>query len=363
MFLDEACTSNTWHARIKRTIKQVTQIFRRITNRARGVKERELRHFIQAFIHSRIYGAPYHSLTKTQLLTLERLNNEARRIATGLPRYTPIDALNSYSMINIVSDLIEVQMHTQVARLQSASAGRDTLARLEHNVSVLPPLPQQSPSWECISLTDAKPLPRNMGNDQAARRRAYAKRHGKWLRCLKDHSPGGEKSHVFYTNAACIMHLPNFATAWVNEDGTSQGRKLHITKEPGHSTGSELHAILDLIKHLSFQRSSEDRSLKHIYHVFTDSQEAYRACDDAWHTSTVVSHLRQYVSGLRTLGHDFTVHWIPGHSGIPGNERANRLARALLQSAQSGRPSSEDDIEHETDATNKLQPKRSHRSS
>lgn len=240
-------------------------------------------------------------------------------------------------------------MHTQVARLQSTSAGRDTLARLGHNVSVLPPLPQQSPPWECISLTDAKPLPRNMGSDQEARRRAYAKRHGKWLRCLKDHSSGGEKSHVFYTDAACIRHLPNFATAWVNEDGTSQGRKLHITKEPGHSTGAELHAILDLIKHLSFQRGSEDRSLKNAYHVFTDSQEAYRACDDSRHTSTVVSYLRQCISGLRTLGHDFTVHWIPGHSGIPGNEKANRLARALLQSAQSGRPSSDDDIEHETE--------------
>lgn len=154
MFLDEACTSNTWHTRTMRTMKQVMQIFHRITNRARGVKERELLHFIQAFLHSRIlYGAPYHSLTKTQLLTLERLNNEARTIATGLPRYTPIDALNSYSMINTVADLIKVQVHTQVARLQSTSAGRDTLAKLGHDVSVLPPLPQQSPPWECISLT------------------------------------------------------------------------------------------------------------------------------------------------------------------------------------------------------------------
>lgn len=63
-----------------------------------------------------------------------------------------------------------------------------------------------------------------MANDKEARRRAYAKRHGKWLHCLKDHACRGEKRHVFYTDAACIEHLPNFATAWVNKDGTSQGR-------------------------------------------------------------------------------------------------------------------------------------------
>ncbi|KAG0412934.1 hypothetical protein HPB47_009903 [Ixodes persulcatus] len=101
MFIDEKCTANSWYNRTVATTKQ--------------------------------------------LQALERLNHEARRITTGLPRYTPLAALKSCSGINDLTELLETHVHTQEVRLQSTHAGRHTLAMLGHDITNLPDLPQLSP--------------------------------------------------------------------------------------------------------------------------------------------------------------------------------------------------------------------------
>ncbi|KAH6921270.1 hypothetical protein HPB50_027745 [Hyalomma asiaticum] len=83
-----------------------------------------MKHFVQAFIHSRImYGAFYHPITRTQLQSLERLNNEARRVITGLPKYTPLPALKSCSALGDIADLMSMHEVTQVTRVQSRMQG------------------------------------------------------------------------------------------------------------------------------------------------------------------------------------------------------------------------------------------------
>lgn len=60
-----------------------------------GVRECEMTPFIQFFVVSRLlYGLPYHSANRTQILDLDRLINEARTLITGLPRFTRLDALS-----------------------------------------------------------------------------------------------------------------------------------------------------------------------------------------------------------------------------------------------------------------------------
>lgn len=90
-----------------------------------------MRQIVQALLVSRIvYGLPYHPVNRTQKLALERLLNEARRIVTGLPRYTRLEALKSCSLINDLSEITDTHRHTQEVRLRSTEAGRDTLRRL-----------------------------------------------------------------------------------------------------------------------------------------------------------------------------------------------------------------------------------------
>ncbi|XP_075539212.1 uncharacterized protein LOC142573881 [Dermacentor variabilis] len=342
MFLDEQCISITWYNQTVKVTKQVTQILRRVSKRTKGVKEKEMRHFVQAFLHSRIlYGAPFHPITRTQLHSLERLNNEARRVMTGLPKYTPPPALKSCSALGDIADLISMHEHTHVTCLKSTNAGRATLVKIGHDISNLPALPRISPPWEHVPIADPKPLPKNMGQDQLARRQAHAKRHKKYTQQLREWgNDNSGRCHIVYVDASIggPEEEPMFTTAWTNMEATERGSKLHLTRHVVQSSTAELYAILDFAKHAEHTANKFPRDAKHHYKVFTDSQNAFRACQDTRTTTAVVQQLRLHVRRLRAQGHDFQLHWIPGHTGIPGNERAHRLARATLLSALSQPP-------------------------
>lgn len=162
-----------------------------------GVNEREMRQFAQAFLVSRImYGLPYHPVNRTQMLALDRLLNEAKRIVTGLPRYTHLDALKSCSKLNNLSELVDVHIQTQETRLRATNAGRHTLMLLGYDIHTLSILPNKTPPWEITVLTDGKPLPLNMDPHQRVRRLAYAKRHAKATSSLPLTEP------IIHTDAA-----------------------------------------------------------------------------------------------------------------------------------------------------------------
>ncbi|KAH7933629.1 hypothetical protein HPB49_014449 [Dermacentor silvarum] len=64
MYWNEQCLCTTWFNQTVKVTKQAAQILRRIDKRTRGVKEKEMRHFVQASLHSPIlYGAPFQPIT------------------------------------------------------------------------------------------------------------------------------------------------------------------------------------------------------------------------------------------------------------------------------------------------------------
>lgn len=101
----------------------------------KGRGGRSCKHFLVSRI---VHGLPYHPVNRTQRLALKRLLNEARRIVTGFPRYTRLEALKSCSLLNDLSEITDTHRHTQEAWLRSTVAGRDTLHLLGYNTSGLP---------------------------------------------------------------------------------------------------------------------------------------------------------------------------------------------------------------------------------
>ncbi|KAL3203689.1 hypothetical protein MRX96_041776 [Rhipicephalus microplus] len=287
-----------------------------------------MRQFVQAFLVSRImYGLPYHPVNRTQIIKLDRLLNEAKRMVTGLPRYTRLDALKSCSKLNNLTELIDMHIHTQETRLRATNAGRYTLMLLGYDINTLPMLPNKTPPWEITVLTDGKPLPLNMDPNQRARRLNYAKRHARATSSL----PMTER--VVYTDAALPADGTSntcYATAWYDQTNRNQSRRYHASADAMYSTRAELVGILDYLE-WALEMSPQTDPVHH--RVYTDSQAAHRACANVLYTDPVLQKIRHQTRLLRECGHDVTIHWVPGHCGIPGNEKAHRLARAHLLTA------------------------------
>jgi len=86
---------------------------------------------------------------------------------------------------------------------------------------------------------------------------------------------------------------------------------------------TELEAIWMAIKGLSHEHN---RLVK--IRVFTDSQSALRSIQSAKINDSLglVKKIREKIASAT-----FSLHWVPGHEGIKGNERANELAQKATE--------------------------------
>ncbi|XP_077553420.1 uncharacterized protein LOC144168281 [Haemaphysalis longicornis] len=287
-----------------------------------------MRQFAQAFLVARVmYGLLYHRVNRTQMLALDRLLNEAKRIVTGLPRYTRLDALKSCNKLNNLSELVDMHIRTQETWLRATNAGRYTLMLLGYGIHTLPTLPNKTLPRQVTALTDGKPLPLNMDPTQRVRRLACDKRHAKATSSLP------LTGRIVYTDAALPVDDTSsscYATACYDQTSGCQNRRHQVSTEAMYSTRAELMAIIDYLE-WALETSSETDPVHH--RVYTDSQAAYRACANVLYTDHVLQKIRHQACLLGERSHDVSILWVPAHCGIPGNETAHILARAHLYTA------------------------------
>lgn len=317
--------AHTWLVQITKTWHQTLHLIRRVTSKSWGADEASLKTLVRALLVSKVlYGYNCFDLTKRERQKIETLHREALRVITGLPRFTPLHHLYEQASMNTIEDQAEANHAMHILRLEGTLAGRQILREVGYDLSNHPPLEHPAPPWEAPQLADAKPLPRNMGRHQKGRRRAAAAKHAEETHHT---SPDGPLWYI-YTDAATADDW--IGLAWHCPNTDRDGAKLTYCKcSPREAELRAIHhAISEGTRHITM-REPTSPTLHHIK-VFTDSQEAVRACTSHRARSRTVRMIRTAARALQDLGFQITISWIPGHEGIPGNERVHQSARASL---------------------------------
>jgi ribonuclease HI len=135
-----------------------------------------------------------------------------------------------------------------------------------------------------------------------------------------------------YTDGACRGNPgPGGWAALLSCDG----REKEIAGAEAHTTNNrmELLAVIRALEALKKPRVQVK--------VFTDSQYVRRGITEwleswkarGWRTSNRKPVMNQDLwEQLDALAapHDIEWHWVPGHAGVPGNERVDRLANQAI---------------------------------
>ncbi|KAG0445666.1 hypothetical protein HPB47_023495 [Ixodes persulcatus] len=345
--------ANNWLNSITRTWKQGLQLIRRISHRMGGAGEKTAKTLVQSVLVSKImYGIRFYKLTYRHKKKLDSLYNDARRAILGLPRFANVEATKQCVQLTDWRLDLEKQVATHNARLKHTEHGRKIAKLLnpegKNDAGDIPP---PAPPWDLIDLTQSQPIPRNMDAQKHAKRREhYARNHAVEVRTfLADPS-----ITVAYTDAAMKIAGPEAATTaaaiFYSKDnlmGTSisttiQPRGADLSSPELAEAKAVLFAIESHLRHLEVTQRQHDA--KQLY-IFTDSQHVIRECKR--HGATTCRTIKRI---FHTALHLFRVHqtkvcirWIPGHTGIHGNEAAHDAAARELNSPHPSRVPRESD--------------------
>ena len=346
-------TKLTWKIHIQKAetkARRKLAILRKLSGTTWGATGKILKNVYQQGIRPHLeYGSTSWGTgaSDSALKTLDRVQNQALRIITGAMRSTPITQMEKLTNIQPLQDRRETQVLIQAEKfccmdkhamkeklgnlprnrlkrqnfIRRAKQLKRQIPRLPEDCEPLSSVPNTTP-WEeetrtLIKIrTDIKNVTNKDEQNDFERRTAtlslldddYPRES--WIRAYTD---GSAEGAIINGGAGVYIEYPDLGTREISiPTGTLCG-----------SYGSEMRAIMAAAEELY------DRENNIV--ILTDARSVLEALQagklpDLWKQLLQLSN-----------GHRLTLQWVPSHCGIPGNERADRLAR---EGAESEQPSS-----------------------
>ncbi|KAM7309599.1 uncharacterized protein ISCGN_006603 [Ixodes scapularis] len=295
------------------TCHSVTSLVRRVVKKHAGLHEKQASHLVHALALSKIlYSIPYVTLTQQQINKLSAALNTLYKASLNLPISTSNQKLYETGLFLPLTSLLHLHRDRQIARLSGTPQGRWILEQAGLSPIDLP-LHIPTPALP-LNLRFA-PVPRRMSpglND--GRRRAQAVHHNPPFQTHTIAYSDASISNTGDTGAgAYAIYTPQSPTATVHTCGPYSNPPNIITLE----IVPIIHAI----------QTFSQLPLTSAYTIYTDSQEAIRALQQRKIPPDLRSVLDEALRALNPSS--VTVRWVPGHSGITGNELVHQLAREM----------------------------------
>lgn len=130
--------------------------------------------------------------------------------------------------------------------------------------------------------------------------------------------------YIYYTDGSAINRKVGAAVVAPTQSFTL---RLFLGPSPFYTVYSaDLVGILGALQ-LALARPVSVNCQRVI--IFTDNQAAIRALDDPQRQSVqiIIMDIVQTVELLRSKNIQIELHWVPAHSGLNGNERADKAAK------------------------------------
>ena len=354
--LDRLLHFGTHCRRLKSRVRPRLNHLRQLSGRSWGLDEEHLRTVANGYVRGPLEHAAAAWLPATSpshIETLEREMRAAARIVTGCPRSTPVHALMAEAGLlpvearrRVLSARLLAKAHalpledplrvaaeaTAPTRLTSVAGwrdvGKETWEAADICLPIEPLLPHRIAPWElCEEIRfnlDVGPLP--MGATPHQRRQAALLHLGSLPQCATwVWTDGSARDGVQNGGAGVFIDFP---------DGEHQE-----LRQPAGALCSSYRAELVAL------RSACQYLLEHPTHLedpvifCTDSQSALAALREgpASQTSPLEIEIWEALVRLqRAHTQQIYLQWVPSHCDIPGNERADSVAKdaaALPQEA------------------------------
>ncbi|KAG0429927.1 hypothetical protein HPB47_023168 [Ixodes persulcatus] len=171
---------------------------------------------------------------------------------------------------------------------------------------------EEPPPWESALIKTDVPDKR----DQVRDRETAGMKHLRRVKKLQKK----ENTQVIYTDAT-VTKEGKAACAWFNTTKNNYGRRL--LEEGTHVKRAELEAVADAIQ-------SHCHEEKKTIYLFSDSREAIEELRNPCTMDKAAQKIMINIKEARSKDTNFYLEWVPGHSGILGQDRAEREAKAEI---------------------------------